>query len=174
MERCSGGGLRAEILTTTQLFADAISFTTIAIDIPIGLARNGNRMCDKRARTLLGAPRSGSVFSAPPRDVLRANSYVDACDRSFAVCGKRISRQVFGILAKIRDVDAELQKAAPLIARVHEVHPEVSFAVMAGGEPMRHSDADRRLRSLQDVGAIPMVEMLARRLQGASSRGFST
>ena len=174
MERCSGGGLRAEILTTTQLFADATSFTTIAIGIPIGLARNGNRMCDKRARTLLGAPRSSSVFSAPPRDVLRANSYVDACDRSFGVCGKRISRQAFGILAKIRDVDAELQNAAPLIARVHEVHPEVSFAVMAGGEPMRNSDADRRLRSLQDVGAIPMAEMLARRLQGASSRGFST
>lgn len=143
MERCSPGELRAEVLTTAQLFADAAEFSTMAIDIPIGLSPNGDRLCDRRARAVLGAPRASSVFSAPPRDVLPANSYTDACDRSFDACGKRMSRQAFGILPKIRDVDVELQRARSLLPHVHEVHPEVSFSVMAGGKPMRHSKRTR-------------------------------
>ncbi len=143
VERSPSGELKADIVTTAALFAQAAEISTIAIDIPIGLARNGERICDRRARALLGAPRSSSVFSAPPRDVLHASSYSDACERSFAACGKRMSRQAFGILPKIRDVDLELQTARVLIPRVHEVHPEVSFAVMAGGKPMRHSKRTR-------------------------------
>ena len=166
VERRSTGTLHAEVLTTTQLFFDAAQFSTLAIDIPIGLARNGDRICDRRARALLGAPRSSSVFSAPPRDVLHASAYSDACERSFAACGKRMSRQAFGILPKIRDVDRELQQARMLISRVHEVHPEVSFAVMAGGKSMRHSKRtreglDERLALLQTYFGASFTEFRA-------------
>ena len=97
VERLTNGTLHADILTTSALFNQADQFHTIAIDIPIGLSRAGDRLVDRRAREILGAPRSSSVFSAPPRDVLEANSYSDACERSFNACGKRMSRQAFGI-----------------------------------------------------------------------------
>lgn len=143
VERLTNGTLHADILSTPALFAEAEQFHTIAIDIPIGLSGAGDRLVDRRAREILGAPRSSSVFSAPPRDVLEANSYSDACERSFNACGKRMSRQAFGILAKIRDVDQQLRSAMHLIGRVHEAHPEVSFSFMAGGQPMRHSKRTR-------------------------------
>lgn len=139
VERLGGETLEARVLGTSELFADANSFCTIAIDIPIGLSATGDRAVDRRARERLGAPRASSVFSAPPRDVLRANSYQEACELSFNASGKRMSRQAFGILPKIRDVDAELQRVPALIPRVHEAHPEVSFSLLNGGQPMRHS-----------------------------------
>ena len=49
-----------------------------------------------------------------------------------------MSKQAWGIVPKVREVDALLRKDARLAARVFEVHPEVSFAAWAG-EPMRHS-----------------------------------
>ena len=143
VERLTDGALHADIMTTAELFAEVDQFNTLAIDIPIGLSRAGDRLVDRRARELLGAPRSSSVFSAPPRDVLLADSYSDACDRSFNASGKRMSRQAFGILPKIREVDQQLRSAMHLIPRVHEVHPEISFSVSAGGQPMRHSKRTR-------------------------------
>lgn len=139
VERIADGTLDARILSTSELFSDADTFSTIAIDIPIGLSPSGDRTVDRRARALLGAPRASSVFSAPPRGVLRARSYDEACELSFNASGKRMSRQAFGILPKIRDVDAELRKATTLIPRVHEAHPEVSFSLLNRGSPMRHS-----------------------------------
>src|SRR5438105_378635 len=46
----------------------------IGIDIPIGLLEC-SRACDKAARRLLGQPRGSSVFAAPCRAALSANSH---------------------------------------------------------------------------------------------------
>lgn len=113
----------------------------IAVDIPIGLPsggppQNGRRRADAAARALLGAPRSSSVFPAPCRDTLEASSYHRACEleRNARGSGKGLSRQGYGILAKIREVDRVVTPAhqAPLGPGpgvwVREVHPEVAFA----------------------------------------------
>ena len=50
------------------------------------------------------------------------------------VCGRGISKQLFNILEKIRDVD-RLQSPR-LQARLFEMHPELSFTMLAGA-PMR-------------------------------------
>jgi len=104
-----------------------------AIDIPIGLSARAPRACDVEARRLIG-PRRSSVFPAPVRSVLDATSYGEACAISRATCGKAISKQLFNIVPKIRDVD--LLQSPRLQAQLFEMHPELSFTVLAGA-PMR-------------------------------------
>jgi predicted RNase H-like nuclease len=109
-----------------------------AIDIPIGLAASQSRACDREARRLLG-PRRSSVFPAPVRAVLAARTYAEACEISRAACGKGLSKQLYNIVNKIREVDAV--QSPRLQRQLFEASPELSFAVMAGDAPtpMRHS-----------------------------------
>jgi predicted RNase H-like nuclease len=133
-----------------------------AIDIPIGLAASGPRACDRKARHLLG-PRRSSVFPAPVRAVLGAITYEDACAVSRAVGGKGLSKQLYNILGKIREVDG-LQSPG-LQERLFEACPELSFAVMSGGAPMRHNKrtaegrAERVATLIANLGEVaPVVD----------------
>src|SRR5262249_32308316 len=125
-----------------QLPAD----TLMAVDIPIGLAGRGARHCDVAARRRLGPGRGGSVFPAPLRDVLVEATYAGACGRREAIDGVRMSRQAFGLLAKVREVDALMIARPALRSRVRECHPEVSFAEWAGG-PLGHGKKSRAGRA---------------------------
>src|SRR5579871_5968204 len=60
-----------------------------AIDIPIGLASDAPRHVDALARQRLGERRN-SVFSAPLRPVLAAQTFEQACEISRAACGKAV------------------------------------------------------------------------------------
>jgi predicted RNase H-like nuclease len=101
----------------------------IAVDIPIGLPDSGPRACDVEARRCLGQRRGSSVFPAPCRRTLEAvTDYGLACALNTAEGGKRISRQVFYILRKIRDVDELMEPGRQ--AWVREAHPEVTFTVL--------------------------------------------
>jgi predicted RNase H-like nuclease len=108
----------------------------IVIDIPIGLPDgpqdDGTRACDRAARAYLGKPRSNSVFPAPCRATLDAADadYQAACEANRLACGKRITKQLFGILRKIRDVDGVITPTHQ--EWVREAHPEVTFAALAG------------------------------------------
>jgi predicted RNase H-like nuclease len=113
------------------------SAAVTAIDIPIGLPSSGNRRVDVAARSVLGRLKS-SVFPVPVRAVLESASYEVACRESHKACGKKISRQTFGILPKIRDVDRLLREMPALLNVVHEVHPEVCFVHWNGGLPLQH------------------------------------
>ena len=107
----------------------------VTVDIPIGLPARGPRSADVLARAQLGSRRS-SIFPAPARAVLGATDYADACARSRAACGKALSKQLFNILPKIEEADAVVTPA--LQARMAEMCPELSFAVLAGA-PMAHA-----------------------------------
>ncbi len=122
---------------------------TVAVDIPIGLLEEpstGGRKCDKEARLLLGTPRRSSVFTPPTRAALASATYEEA--QSF---GAGMSRQAFGILPKIREVD---ELMTPKVQEtVHEVHPEVCFYGLTR-YPMSHNKKStdgkaERLRALQ-------------------------
>jgi predicted RNase H-like nuclease len=113
---------------------DAGTLAAVAIDIPIGLAADGARRADVEARKRLG-PRRSSVFPAPVRSVLAATTYEEACSLSRAACGKAISKQLFNILPKIREVDALITPERQ--RRLFEMSPELSLAVLAGA-PMAH------------------------------------
>ncbi|MEJ2705045.1 MAG: DUF429 domain-containing protein [Sedimentisphaerales bacterium] len=119
-------------------FAGVLSKTRdcrlVCVDIPIGLGDGEKpRQCDIAARTLLGRCAS-SVFPVPIRPCLSAADYETACKISFERIGKKLSKQSFGIVAKIRQVDALMTPA--LQYHVREIHPEVSFWALNGKRPM--------------------------------------
>jgi predicted RNase H-like nuclease len=124
-----------------SLELDATSFIDaglVAIDMPIGLAADGPRVCDQQARALLG-PRRSSVFPAPVRAALWADDYIEACDLSYAVSGRKLSKQAYNLLPKIRQLDQLLLADPKRSDRVHEVHPELAFCQWNGGKPMAHA-----------------------------------
>lgn len=109
----------------------------IAVDMPIGLpdrAGPGGRAAERAVRPLLGA-RQSSVFAVPSRRAVAAADYRAACTAALATSDppRKVSRQLFGLAPKIREIDALLRADAALAARVFEVHPEVVFWRLNGG-----------------------------------------
>ena len=103
----------------------------IAIDIPIGLPERtgyGGRAAENAVRPLLGA-RQSSVFSVPSRSAIAAQDYREACRIALATSEppRKVSKQLFMLAPKIREVDAVLRADMALAQRVFEVHPEVAF-----------------------------------------------
>jgi predicted RNase H-like nuclease len=112
----------------------------VAVDMPIGLPERtglGGRAAENCVRPLLGA-RQSSVFSVPSRAAIYAADYVEACGLAHASSDppRKVSRQLFMIAPKIREVDACLLADAAARRRVFEVHPELSFAAMNDGQPV--------------------------------------
>jgi predicted RNase H-like nuclease len=132
-----------------ELFSQRPSPDVIAIDVPIGLTESGPRECDVEARKLLGPPRASSVFPAPIRAVFAASSWERACAIRNRIEGKRMSKQAWGIVPNVGEVDEELRTRSRLRRRVREVHPEVSFAAWKGsamqsGKKSRRGHQERR------------------------------
>ena len=132
---------RATTVTTASQISELIATSPkprlVAIDIPIGLPTKGSRACDKAARSLLRKPRSNSVFPAPVRATLAANTYREACALSVLTHGKSLSRQAFEIIHKIREVDDLITPV--LQTWIFEVHPEVSFWALNGRQSLKHA-----------------------------------
>jgi len=100
----------------------------IAIDMPIGLPDGGRRQADLLAREAVG-PRWRSVFMTPVRAALAEDTYHAAARVSVQVTGGGISQQAYALRPRIIEADAW---AAASTVPVIEVHPEVSFATLAG------------------------------------------
>lgn len=111
----------------------------ILIDIPIGLKNGGNgeRLSDFEARRVLQT-RKSSIFPVPCREAVYAESYEEACELNEKLTGKRISRQAWNIVPKIRDVDSFLIENEKIREKVREVGPEICFQAFAG-LPMKNS-----------------------------------
>ena len=79
-------------------------------------------------RPLLGA-RQSSVFSVPSRAAIYAADYAAACAIAAATSDppRKVSKQLFNIAPKIREVDEALRATPDAAGRVFEVHPEVAF-----------------------------------------------
>ena len=111
----------------------------VLVDIPIGLAGGDCpvRPCDVLARRRLG-PRAASVFPTPSRAALECADYASASERNRSVTGRKLSRQTWNLMDKIREVDGVLANRPDASEVVRESHPELCFAALAGGRPMRH------------------------------------
>ena len=108
----------------------------LGIDIPIGLLE-GPRACDKAARKLLGQPRGSSVFPAPCRPTLGAQTYAEASSINRQKTTRRLSQQAWGIAPKIKQVDDAITSDCQRWAV--EVHPEVCFWALNQRRPMKHN-----------------------------------
>ena len=118
---------------TANAFGDLIDqfpdAACIGVDIPVGLVEVGSREADTAARNFLSGHRKSSVFSAPPHPVISEPSYESAVGAARRVNdGKGISKQAYALIPKIVEIDT----VAARDDRIHEVHPEVSFKVIAG------------------------------------------
>ena len=132
----------------------------IVMDVPIGLVDRGPREADISARQFLGK-RGCCVFPAPIRPIIDCETWEEACSVRFAIEGKKISNQLFGILGKVRDVDAALRKAE--VRNVFEGHPEVSFALMNDGHPLLSGKKKRAGRECR-------TQLISRSFPDASTR----
>ena len=79
----------------------------ILIDLPLGLPET-ERDLDRSARQSFDVQPS-SLFSVPCRDAIYAGSYEEACELNEKKTGKKISKQVWNIGPKIREVDTCLR-----------------------------------------------------------------
>lgn len=134
------------------------SASVMLLDVPIGLRERGReeRLCDIEARKLLGPKRASSVFPAPCRPAICAKTYKEASDINAQLTGRRLSRQTWNIIPKIREVDVLLLDDESARSRVRETHPEICFWALAGGRPMKYSKRteegfSERRQALQSV-----------------------
>jgi predicted RNase H-like nuclease len=136
-------------MSLAALLRDGAGIT--GIDMPLGLLESGWREADRAARGLLG-PRRSSVFAIPPRAVWAQPSYPAANQRCRELTGQGFSAQAWGLRVKLLEANTYRETCEhPL----HEVHPELAFAAMAGA-PLpysKHTAAGRELRRELLAGA---------------------
>lgn len=154
-----GGDAEVEVYPTfVALWNAHQAACLILVDIPIGLKDDDpeERQCDRAARKVLGQPRGSSVFPAPSRRALGAKGYMEASALNRASTGRGLSQQSWGIVPKIREVDAVLTGNGAAGPQVREVHPEVLFWALAGGRAMqtRKKKPDGILERLQVLEAV--------------------
>jgi predicted RNase H-like nuclease len=118
-----------------ERFADVLAGpeapAIVAADIPIGLPEHigpEGRGPERAIRPLLGE-RQSSVFSVPSRRAIYAADFSAACAAALATSNppRKVSKQLFMIAPKIKEVDAVLRADRAAVERVYEVHPELAF-----------------------------------------------
>ena len=146
-------------------FAREQRFPFVAVDIPVGLPGVGGRTADRDGRGWLRPNRTSCVFPAPALCILDVDDYDLAKRLSYEATGNRPTKQAHALLRKIRDVRDAVSDpdkfyrsgwsmdSAPTWAV--EVHPEVSFAKLAGGpipvSKHKQPGVVKRLEVLQTV-----------------------
>jgi len=139
--------------------ADAI----VLIDMPIGLKETGphERQCDKAARKLL-KKRGSSIFPAPCRQSLAEQEYLPASDLNQAVTGRRLSKQTYHLMPRIRELDRFIRGAGRRL-NIREFHPELGFLALNRFVPLTFSKKtgsgqEERLKILsRHVAASPTI-----------------
>ena len=135
-EETGSGELECRVEKTFSEVMKRRELAAVAVDMPIGLRgdREG-RDCDIEARGILKERRS-SIFPAPAEGVaelFRKLGPEKWKEPSAYECAKRmkgLSKQSFYLVPKIVEVARYLEANPKRRSRVHEAHPEVSFAAM--------------------------------------------
>ncbi len=156
VDGCPGGWIGALVRgrsVTWLLLADAaailaVDAAVIGIDIPIGQPEPEDgfrRRADIAARDFLRDPwaAGNSVFFTPVREVVAADTYLEANALSRRLTGKGLAKQTWNIIDRIDAMDAAL--GDPPDERVIEVHPEVSFRLL-------NESIDTRKRTARGLG----------------------
>jgi len=140
------------------LFARHAKLTLV--DIPIGLLSSGNteRFCDTAARKAI-KPRGSSVFPAPARAALLEHSYIKGSEANRQAVGRRLSKQSWNIVPKIREVD-DYMRSQNLQAKVREMHPELAFWALNDRQSLQYGKKNCD-------GAEERLEILTRFLPSA-------
>ncbi|WP_299444776.1 DUF429 domain-containing protein [uncultured Phycicoccus sp.] len=117
------------ITALVETARESAALRVVGIDIPIGLPDTTTRRADALARRALPG-KASSVFTTLTRAAYGQPDRAAADTVNRAASGQGVGAQAFALRAKILEVDAWLRTRPTL--EVIEVHPEVSFAAMAG------------------------------------------
>lgn len=122
----------------------------IAVDMPIGLSRDGVRQCEVEARRLL-SPCASRVFKTIARGALRfAQSDWNVANQWSKAQGfGGISKQIWNIRPKIKEIDRAIVPSDQ--GRVVEAHPELAFARLNGGRPLDSKHTRGGLQARQAI-----------------------
>jgi predicted RNase H-like nuclease len=155
VDACRGGWVAVTLgpagppAVTVAAALEALPLSAVTgIDMPLGLLASGWREADQLARRALGR-RGSTVFAIPPRPVWDCETYAEANRTCRELTGKGMSVQSWGLRAKIAEADEYRHRAAQAGVRLHEVHPELAFAALAGGAPLpdsKHTPAGLAVR----------------------------
>lgn len=114
----------------------------VLVDIPVHLENEGDRDCDREAKEFLGS-RSYTVFWTPNADVIDAGEYNEAAENNT----RGLGCQSWGLIPRIREVNALLDEIDNANEKVYESHPEVCFKAFNDGHlPSKKSDEGFELR----------------------------
>ncbi|MCC4618008.1 DUF429 domain-containing protein [Xanthomonas campestris pv. asclepiadis] len=168
----AGDGLQFAGYPSVAALGSALGgVAVLGVDIPIGLSEHAPRVADVQARRFVGGRRACSIFAAPLRGMLHARTQAEASalHRVLDHDGRRgFGVQSFALLSKIRDWDDAVRADPAWAQHVFEVHPEVSFAVLAGGHGLaagKKSSAGHQQRAAllgQCYGARQVAALLER------------
>jgi predicted RNase H-like nuclease len=119
------------VAALVELARESADLAVVAIDIPIGLPDSGVRQADVLARRALKG-KASSVFATLTRPAYMAESYAEGRARNLEATDgvSSASAQAYALRAKILEVDAWIRSKPGV--EVIEVHPELSFARLAG------------------------------------------
>lgn len=153
LKRPADGAIRRRRVPSLAELVDAPEAPMyIGIDMIVGLpdrAERGGRTCDQMARSLLGYPRSSSVFSPPAHAALNAETYDEAraLHTGTADDAPGITIQAFHLLPKMREVDRLVTPERQ--DWIREVHPELAFYAMNDDRSVdasKHKPDGRQIR----------------------------
>ncbi len=155
---------------------------TIVVDMPIGLAniREGKRKADVEAKSILTqVKRGGSVFYPPVKEVIERviekpelvsyneRNYEAVCAMSYELTNRKLSRQTFGILRKIVEINSVKTK------NIYEFHPEIVWVKTCGARQLDYKKSgkgeEQRIKYLSQWLDIPQNDL--RTLIADSRRG---
>ena len=155
VETCDGSASFLVAAHFHDILAALPNDALLAVDMPIGLPDRivgGGRVAEMAGRARLTGPRRSSIFPIPARSAVEAGAgpFATAEDRGAAYREScRLARaasdpprapsiQSFGLFPRIMELDGLLRANASLAARVFESHPELAFAGLNGGSPLRY------------------------------------
>lgn len=142
------GDCALNVVTTIEaLGSECAAGDLVCIDMPIGIPPDSQRVCDAKAKAVLGRY-NARVFMTPPRPVVDQPDYPSANATSKRLIGKGLSKQMWNILPKVRALDALLQTRPALRNIIRECHPEIALwglgrTIVASNKATPEGRADR-------------------------------
>lgn len=150
--------LDLRILTFAEMIDATKQCAAVGVDIPIGLLDGPvGRVADKEARQFVGRARASSVFPAPARRALVAESRLQAVALTRDAGRTGLSVYAYGIFKKVREADKIMRVRPELQETIVEVHPEVSFCALSG-QPLQHNKRS-------PAGALRRLELISSQLE---------
>jgi len=143
---CWNTGLYKSIRDFWSLFN---SLELVLIDIPIGI--QGVRDCEKLARKLLPPGRKSTIFNPPVKEALDIKDYRHASEINYAYSGRKLSRQSFNLIPKIREVNDFLAADKQARKIFYESHPEICFSRMLKNQILYNKKTAQGRRQRLDV-----------------------